>query len=137
MPRVTLGDRASIEKVYPRAEFEREAAMNSDVKTEVLRGVVVLSAPADDGSFELDRANRHVGEISPSGESAFLYPSLGDAEAGFGEKRPGYGSQPTKDAEPRAPDYEAFLDRVTRTAGALPKRDPVGRGDDRLQGLRQ
>ena len=137
MPRVTLSDRASIEKVYPRAEFEREAAMNSDVKTEVLRGVVVLSGSAEDGSFELDRASRHVGEIGPSGESVFLYPSLGDAEAGFGDKRPGYGPQPGKDVAARAPDYEAFLARVARTAGELRRRDPVGQGDERLKGLRQ
>ena len=146
MASARLDDRDSLYAAYPREQFERDAAGNADVKTEVLSGVVLLSAPDTAGRFELDRANRHVGEIASSGDTVFLYPILGDAQGGLAGTRPGYGNEEpgrgVKAEEPgrgvkAAPDYEAFLDRVTDAARSLTPRQSPGRGDARLQGERQ
>src|SRR5215204_3255453 len=63
MASAKLDDRASLSAAYPREQFERDAARNADIKTEVLSGVVLLSAPDATGRFQLDRATRHVGEV--------------------------------------------------------------------------
>ena len=137
MASARLDDRDSLYAAYPRAQFERDAAGNADVKTEVLSGVVLLSAPDTAGRFELDRANRHVGEIASSGDTVFLYPILGDAQGGLAGTRPGYGNEEPGRGVKAAPDYEAFLDRVTDAARSLTPRQSPGRGDARLQGERQ
>src|SRR5687768_3428138 len=93
MASARLDDRDSLHAAYPPEQFERDAAGNADIKTEVLSGVVLLSAPDAAGRFELDRANRHVGEIAPSGDTVFLYPVLGDAQGGLAGTRPGYGNE--------------------------------------------
>jgi hypothetical protein len=137
MASAKLDDRSSLSAAYPREQFERDAASNADIKTEVLSGVLLLSAPDVAGRFELDRATRHVGEVAPSGDARFLYPVLGDAQGGLGGTRPGYGNEePGRGARP-APDYEAFLDRVAETARSLVQREAPGRDDPRLRGERQ
>lgn len=137
MARARLDDRASLSAAYPREQFERDAARNADIKTEVLSGVVLLSAPDESGQFQLDGATRHVGEVAPSGDSLFLYPVLGDAQGGLGGARPGYGNEELGRGARPAPDYEAFLDRVTDAARGLTARQSPGRGDSRLKGERQ
>lgn len=137
MASARLDDRDSLHAAYPREQFERDAAGNADIKTEVLSGVVLLSAPDAAGRFELDRANRHVGEVAPSGDTVFLYPVLGDAQGGLAGTRPGYGNEEPGRGAKAAPDYEAFLDRVTDAARSLAPRRSPGRGDARLQGERQ
>jgi hypothetical protein len=137
MASARLTDRNSLYAAYPRDQFERDAAGNSDIKTEVLSGVVLLSAPDPAGRFELDRASRHVGEVAPSGPSVFLYPVLGDAQGGLAGARPGYGNEEPGGAAQPAPDYEAFLDRIAAAARGLTDRPSPGRGDARLQGERQ
>jgi hypothetical protein len=137
MASAKLDDRSSLSAVYPREQFERDAASNADIKTEVLSGVLLLSAPNAAGRFELDRATRHVGEVAAAGETQFLYPVLGDAAGGLGGMRPGYGNEePAAGARP-APDYDAFLDRVAAAARSLVHREAPGRDDPRLKGERQ
>jgi hypothetical protein len=134
---VKLDDRSSLSAAYPREQFEADAASNADIKTEVLSGVLLLSAPDAGGRFELDRITRHVGEVAPGGETRFLYPILGDAEGGLRGTRPGYGNEePGPGARP-APDYDAFLDRLAAAARNLVHREAPGRDDPRLKGARQ
>ena len=137
MASARLDDRSSLSAAYPREQFERDAASNADVKTEVLSGVLLLSAPDLGGRFELDRATRHVGEVALSADTRFLYPSLGDAQARLGGTGPGYGNEEPGRGARRAPDYEAFLDRVADTARSLVHRESPGRDDPRLKGERQ
>jgi hypothetical protein len=137
MASAKLDDRASLSAAYPREQFERDAARNADIKTEVLSGVVLLSAPDATGRFQLDRATRHVGEVAPSGDTLFLYPVLGDAQGGLGGTRPGYGNEePDRSARP-SPDYDGFLDRVASAARGLTAREAPGRNDLRLKDERQ
>jgi hypothetical protein len=132
-----LDDRSSLSAAYPRDQFERDAASNADIKTEVLSGVLLLSAPDAAGRFELDRATRHVGEVAPGGETRFVYPVLGDAEVGLRGTPPGYGNEePGPGARPAAA-YEAFLDRIAEEARSLVHRERPGRDDPRLKGERQ
>ena len=137
MASARLDDRSSLSTAYPREQFERDAARNADIKTEVLSGVLLLSAPDAAGRFELDRATRHVGEVAPSGDTRFLYPVLGDAEGGLGGQRPGYGNEEAGGGARPAPDYEAFLDRGAAAARSLVHRQSPGRDDARLRGERQ
>jgi hypothetical protein len=137
MASARLDDRTSLSAAYPREQFERDAARNADIKTEVLSGVLLLSAPDAAGRFELDRATRHVGEVAPSGETRFLYPVLGDAQGGLGGQRPGYGNEERAGGERPTPDYEAFLDRLAEAARGLIHREQPGRDDPRLRGERQ
>ena len=137
MPRAQLDDRGSLAAAYPRERFERDAAHNAEVKTETLSGVVLLSAPDADGRFEIDQASRHVGEVAPSGDTAFLYPMLGDAEGSLAVARSGYANEEPARGSPRSADYDAFLDRVVATARGLMARKSPGRDDPRLKGARQ
>jgi hypothetical protein len=63
MATVNVNHRSSPERVYPDDEFANDGAQNERVPNEVLRGVLIGSAPDDSGSFGLDRATRHVGEL--------------------------------------------------------------------------
>ena len=103
MGSATLDDPDSLVAVYPRAQFERDAARNAEVKTATLSGLVLLSAPDAAGRFELDRATRHGGEVAQSADTVFLYPMLGDAAGGLAGKVSAYGAEaPTA---PRPADY--------------------------------
>jgi hypothetical protein len=137
MPVARLDDRGSLASIYSREQFERDAARNAEVKAETLSGVVLLSAPDPAGRFQIDRARRHVGEVAPSGDSVFLYPTLNDAEGGLAGVGTGYGADETGLGAIRSADYDAFLDRVVAAARGLKPRESPGRDDPRLKGLRQ
>jgi hypothetical protein len=137
MPSAQLDDRGSLAAAYPREQFERDAARNAEVKRETLSGVVLLSAPDAAGWFEIDQASRHVGEVAPSGDTAFLYPTLGDAEGSLAGARSGYANEEAGLGSGRSADYDAFLDRVVATVRGLRARQSPGRDDPRLKGARQ
>jgi hypothetical protein len=126
MTRANVNDRGSIERVYPPDAFAVDAADNDKQPgNQVLHGVRIVSAPDAHGAFELERADRQVGEI---GGALFLAPfrrSMGHDFAG------------------RAPDpasgYEAFIDEIIAAAPCFGFREETspGIGDARLQGPRQ
>ena len=116
MASAQLEDRGSLAAVYSREQFDWDAARNAEVKAETLSGVVLLSAPDAAGRFEIDRASRHVGEVAQSGDTVFLYPTLGDAEGGRAGARPGHGNEEAGPGARRSADYDAFLDRVVSAA---------------------
>ena len=74
MVQANVHDRLTIERLYPRDAFDRDSRMNADVKTEILHGVRVMSAPDANGDFSLARASRHVAEQNPEGDVIFVFP---------------------------------------------------------------
>lgn len=129
MSHANINDRASIEAIYPRAVFLRESNANVRARATMLRGLSIRSAPDGAGYVEIARAAQHVGEQKPDGGALFLCP--------FAQATPhaaDYPARPT--AEPGNP-YDAFIDRVLTAARTAPLPEPTGRGDRRLQGLRQ
>ena len=77
MATVNANDRSSLERVYPEDAFANDAAQNERVPNELLRGVLISSAPDASGYFGVDRATRHVGEPETP---HFLAPARRDEE---------------------------------------------------------
>lgn len=136
MSNADINDRGSIERIYPRAVFMREANANARAKASVLRGLRILSAPDTAGKFELVRAAHHASESDTAGGGVFLCPFAQAAMPAAAQYPAAAGPPPP--APPEAADaYLAFLDRVIDAARSAPIPDPTGSGDPRLRGLRQ
>lgn len=139
MPEGNVNDRASIERLYPREDFEREAGENSRAKATVHRGLRIVSAVDAGGRFSAERASRHVGEQDPEGDSIFLAPFLAEANAIFQQGDAYGGPVEVGDAlattSHKADDYQAFIDRILETAKTAEFKSPIGRGEGRLQGF--
>ncbi|HEV7872991.1 MAG TPA: hypothetical protein VGO82_02525, partial [Enterovirga sp.] len=74
MSRAQIGDRSSVERIYPRDAYDEDAAENARPKAQIHHGVRI-SAPADGSSgFDLARASMHVGEAESSADTLFLFP---------------------------------------------------------------
>lgn len=137
MQRANIHDRESIERIYPRAVFEREAQNNTRAKATVLYGVRIHSVPDGGGAFQLTRASHHVGEDESAANSLFLCPFA--HETAFAERRDDYGAVDERQnalAGVRG-DYDAFIDKIIATARTARFDRAPGRGDVRLRGLRQ
>lgn len=135
-----INDRTSIERAYPREEFDREIGRNSEPKASVLAGVRILRGIDGHGDFEIERASRHAGEAGESEEAVFLSPFLVSAMAdtgGAASPREAPAPDASDDRRGKAADYEAFLDRIVAAAKSAPRRASPGPGEERLQGLRQ
>jgi hypothetical protein len=117
MSNANINDRASIERIYPRAVFLRESNANMRAKASMLRGLRILVGPDGAGRFELVRALHRAGEPE-SGADVFLCPVA------------------TAPSEAAADPYDAFLDRVIATARAAQRSYDAGRGEARRKGLR-
>ena len=132
-----INDRSSIERVYPREEFDREIGRNSEPKATVLAGVRILRGIDGHGDFEIERASRQTGE---SDETVFLSPFLVSAMADIGgaaSPREAPSRDATAEPHDTAADYEAFLDRIVEAAKTAPRHPSPGPGEERLHGLRQ
>ncbi|HYG85456.1 MAG TPA: hypothetical protein VD978_04290 [Azospirillum sp.] len=119
MATANVNDPGSLEAVYSRADFERDARLNAEDKTAVQHGVSILSAPDDAGTFSIVRADHHVGEVEESSHSIFLSPVLEPSEYGaLTQDDTDYGgpveehSPPEESADP----YQSFLEDVIRAA---------------------
>jgi hypothetical protein len=135
-----IHDRRSIERLYPREDFEREAGENADVKATVHRGIRILSAVDAQGTFTAERASRHVGEADPLGDTVFLAPFLHGADAALAPSDAAYGGpDETGDALAAAArkgdDYEIFVERVIRAAQSARFKPPIGKDEERLRGF--
>ena len=120
-----IHDRASIERVYSREDYARDASENERRKPGVLKGVQITAAPDENGNFVLSPASQQVGEVSGA---VFLAPfhRVAAEEHAAADPDPGHG-------------YEAFLDDIIAAAqrqGYRAETSP-GPGDQRLRGLRQ
>jgi hypothetical protein len=145
MTSASIHDRASVERLYPRDAFEADAGSNAQAKTSVLKGLRILSAPDEAGSFQLARASQHTGEVHVAdaqgrGNGLFLAPNLGANFAALMRKDTDYGGAEEKQdalasVAARQDDYAAFIDRVIATAQAADFEQPIGRGEERLKGF--
>jgi hypothetical protein len=133
MHRADINDRESIERIYPRAVFAREANANMRAKASVLSGVQIASAPDGQGHFELTRASRHAGEDRSSAGAIFLCPFA--QRSGHGADDPAAAAPPSGERPRDA--YDAFIDEVIAKARGARFPEPTGRHDPRLRGLRQ
>ena len=137
MPEANIKDRSSVERLYPREDFDRDAGENADAKATVHRGLRIVSPVDRNGMFSAERGSRHVGESDPEGDTVFLAPFL---TKGLGPLREtgAYGG-PT-DAGPtdggrKDQDYRAFIDSIIEAAGRAEFKPAVGRNEDRLRGF--
>jgi hypothetical protein len=140
MAQANVNDRASVERLYPRAEFERDAAANSDAKATVLRGLRIVTRPDGNGNFTAERTSRHVGERDPEGDTVFLAPYFGRAYAPLQQSEAYGGAEESADAAAtaanKADDYDAFIDRMIAAARSADFKPPIGRAEERLRGFR-
>lgn len=138
MPEANINDRHSVERLYPRADFERDAGENSDPKATVYRGLRILSSVADGGAFRAERGSRHVAESDPQGDTVFLVPFPMRSEAPpaqvstYGGMAQG-GDAPAGDQ--RAHDYRTFIDRIIEAAKTAEFKPAMGRHETRLRGF--
>jgi hypothetical protein len=133
MSQANIHDRASIESIYPRAVFAREANANARAKASVLRGLSIGSAPEGTGAFELVRAARHTGEKEVEGGAIFLCPFA----QGTGENAANPAAASAASGGSARGAYDLFIDEVIATASRATAPPTAGRGDARLRGLRQ
>jgi len=128
MQRANIRNRGTIERIYPRAVFDNEANANLRANASVLNGVSISSSVAADGSFDLLRASRHVGEQGAKSGAIFICP--------FAQKQG--AASPPGEASRRSPDpYAEFIDKVIAAAQDAQIDPSPGPGDARLRGLRQ
>ena len=131
MARANINDRSSLEQAYPPAAFANNAAQNERAPQELRFGVLIASAPDDQGWFELTRAKRHAGEPETP---HFLRPARRSEEL---VERGNH--QPPRQAAPPDPasGYAQFLDDIIVAAerfGFRPEQSPSR--DPRLRGFR-
>ena len=139
MAKANVNDRASIERLYPREDFDREAGENSDAKATVHRGLRILSGLDPEGGFSVERGSRHVGESDPESDTLFITPFLAQAYAPL-QQGDVYGGPAEKDdalagAGRKGDDYRAFIDRIIEAAKSANFKSPIGRGEERLRGF--
>jgi hypothetical protein len=137
MAAANIHDHKSVERLYPRHDFEREAGENADAKATVQRGIRILSPVDDQGVFRAERASRHVGERDPLGDAVFLAPF---AHAALTQSDTAYGGpDETGDAlattAHRGDDYEAFIDRIINAARSARFKPHIGKDEERLRGF--
>jgi hypothetical protein len=139
MPEANVNDRASIERLYPREDFERDAGENARAKATVHRGLRIVSPVDAAGRFSAERASRHVGEDDPEADTVFVAPFLAEAQAPL-QQGDAYGG-PVEAVGPqdidaqKTDDYRAFIDRIVESAKAAEFKSPIGRHEERLRGF--
>jgi hypothetical protein len=138
MPEANINDRSSIERLYLREDFERDAGENARAKATVHRGIRIVSPVDSQGSFTAERASRHVGEEDPEGDTVFLAPFMAEGSAPLQEGAAYGGPIITADGPSdsrKADDYAAFIDRLLERARTAEFKSPIGRHEKRLQGF--
>ncbi len=145
-----VNDRSSIERVYSVDTFAVDAATNAkQPANELLRGVRILSAPDENGTFEIEPGIKHVGEVHSAAflvscrtlrglhAQAAVYEFLKRDAGSLVMSRTGQ-IYAIANPDPRV-EYEAFIGRIITAAPRVGFRQngSSGSGDARLQGLRQ
>jgi hypothetical protein len=139
MPDANIHDRSSLERLYPRDDFDRDAAENADAKATVHRGITIVSGVDRDGRFGAQRALRHVGEGDPEGDTVFVAPFRAQADAPVPHLASCGDPAETNDVSPigehKAQAYQAFLDRIIEAVKTAEFKPAVGCREDRLAGF--
>lgn len=137
MSQANLNDLDSIEQAYPRQAYDEDAGTSSRATTEIFHGVRITSGPEKDGSFEIVRASRQVGEIDPESDTVFLFPELVPELDAMRRTGSAYGSaDPEPDVLSRLDvNYRAFIVRIGETARTVTFKSAIGRGEERLSGF--
>ena len=140
MSHANVNDPESVERAYPREAFDEDVGANSRAKAEVMHGVRIASEPAEDGSFELIRAARQVGEMDSESDTVFLFPVLVEELDAMRRTASGYGeAEAGPDALARlergGAEYRAFISRIVEAARAASFKPAIGRGEERLRGF--
>lgn len=135
MAKANLNDRASVEKIYPEALWERDAARNTQGSASIIYGVKILSEPDADGSFELLPMARQVAECDPESDVIFMPAFEADAADAVPGATYGGSVAPTTDHD-TASEYAGFIDSVIETARKSDFKPAIGKGDERIKGFR-
>jgi hypothetical protein len=137
MNKANINDRQSVAALYPRSAFDEDAARNALGTTEIVYGVRIESSPDETGWFVFARARHHVGELTGFAEAVFIAANRPHLTAPLLGSDPDDGAPqgPTVTAEARAQEYEAFVDRVLEAARTAEFQNPIGRGEERLEGF--
>jgi hypothetical protein len=137
MHKANINERQSFESYYSLEAFINDANRNARGKTTVMYGLRILSAPDEDGTICVVRANHHVGEDNSDGNTIFHYPFRADDNAWFD------GSEPDADKAVHTKDsledvealYRDFIGRVIEAARNAHFLPPIGQGEARLKGF--
>ncbi|AWB07033.1 hypothetical protein A6A40_18275 (plasmid) [Azospirillum humicireducens] len=136
MAKANINDRSSIERIYDRPSFERDAAANARSKATIVHGVKILSAPDADGQVEISRASHHVAEGNPEGDTIFIPAfSLHDSTAADGNIHVGSVAPVATPPGEAADEYRSFIDDVLNAAKQGHFKSEIGRGEERLKGF--
>jgi len=138
MSSANVNDRESIERLYPRQAFDEDAARNALPDAAVHSGVTIASAPDASGAFTLMRAQQHVGERDPEGDTIFLLAMSARSEQALAPSS-GYGGTVETGNAPaegrdEPDDYAAFIARIIEAARSATFKEPIGK-DERLKGF--
>lgn len=134
-----VNDKTTIERLYPRETFARDAGRNADAKASAQHGLRIESEPDGTGAFSLSPASRHVGEGDMRMHSLFLAPARsydaalepgGAAYGGTAERQDG----PAADHSAAERAYEDFIDRVLDAARSV-RFQELDAQDERLKGF--
>jgi hypothetical protein len=135
MTRANINDRTTIQKIYGPDAWEHDAQRNAQGSASVVHGVTILSAPDQDGGFDLSPASRHVGEGDPESDDIFLPAFEPEAAAATSGSTYGGSVEPVADKHD-AGDYEHFIDDILEAARNANFKPAIGKGDDRIKGFR-
>jgi len=119
---VTNFDRATLEQIYPREIWESEAALNSQGRSGMLRGLLIEASTEGDGGLNIRRAVRPLGDTGVDGSSRafFVCPYMGRAYDIFMPGYGGHGAVVEKHSalEDISPEYERFIDGVIKSVSS-------------------
>jgi hypothetical protein len=139
MAQANINDRLTLERLYPREAFDRDSRLNAEIKTEILHGLKITSAPDETGAFRLTRASRHVAELNPEGDVVFVFPHgyRGDDALMQG---PDYGGPEERKQAPSGGQdagtaYDRFIDQVVEAAQSADFKPAIGCRESRLEGF--
>jgi len=136
MSEANVNDRASIERIYPREAFEKDAGENSSAKAEVLHGVRIESGADASGRFRLVPAAQHVGEHAGRKATLFLSPMMVESAASLVDDGRYGGPVETGRPVEKGRDYDGFIDGIIEAARRFEPPPAPDRNDERLKGFR-
>jgi hypothetical protein len=111
-------DRQSLTTIYPFAIFRSEAAQNSTAEARTRHGLLLVEAPEGDGSLEVTRAIKWIGELTEKRDALFICPYMGRAYGILALRGGEMGAVEEKgdvfDLHPE--EYDAFINTVMTVA---------------------
>jgi len=137
MATANVNEPDTVKTSYPREVFEHDARLNSNSKSTVHHGLLILSKPDGSGTFSIARANRPAGGAQAEIGSVFLCPFMGAGYGSLMQNDTAYGGSVEKDPPPadEADPYSTFIEDVITAARTADFPDPSGRDDERLRGF--